>query len=239
MKIALLGTIFTLMILCLFVTQRAEAAAPVSHVITALQLIQQGKLDVAPEDIPSFLRGTSFNDIRYLGVIDRTQTHVKDVNWEMVQSEKDPFKKGMLLHSLLDVAREKYMVEHNVYRFVPAPAAAYRTQIIKFTEDLLVHDLASDWKGVQDSFEIIDPSERSFGLTDTSITQWHQILHGYFNEKPTSHRIVSLIEKLRGANPAYKKLVPLIDALSKNPELKDIILSFYQNVGHYLETYKK
>lgn len=233
-------SIAIILTLCLFITSHsARAAAPVSHVVVALKLLENGKLNVKKEDVPAFLRGTSFNDIRYLGVIDRTKTHTKGITWEMVQEEQDPFKKGMYLHSLLDLAREQYMETHGVYNFVPKPAYNYRGQIVKFIEDQLVYDFNPDWSTVQKAFDTIDAREQGFGIADNDIQKWHDILSNYFSKKPTSSEIVTLMEKLKGSNEQYKKLIPVMDVLAKNEKFQKIILDFYTDVDTHLENYGK
>ena len=50
-------------------------AAPIAHIFCALFLLNNNIIDV--DNIQEFIIGTSFPDIRYLGVIERDTTHVK------------------------------------------------------------------------------------------------------------------------------------------------------------------
>ena len=88
--------------------RRSCMPAPVTHILLALSI-----LPLLPgKDAQEFLLGTSFPDIRYLGVIDRKKTHDPKPSWQKVMQEKSSFKAGMEFHALADKIHDKYMSSH-------------------------------------------------------------------------------------------------------------------------------
>ena len=79
-------------------------AGPIGHIVLALSLLN-GPL--ADKDRAAFMLGTTFPDIRYLGVIERGKTHNNHATWQNVQTESSSFKAGMDFHALVDRGREQ------------------------------------------------------------------------------------------------------------------------------------
>jgi hypothetical protein len=108
-------------------------AAPATHIILALLMLPLLK----EKNIPEFIVGTSFPDIRYLGVIERSKTHNNQTTWQSIQKNPSSFKAGMDFHALVDRLREAYMMKHHAYDRIPQ--SKYKSQILKMFEDMLLY----------------------------------------------------------------------------------------------------
>ncbi len=217
-------------------------AGPVAHIVCALALLNSGALKI--EDKQAFLVGTSFPDIRYLGVIKREQTHKHDVTWQDIQNESDSFKAGMLLHSLVDRIREEYMMEHNVYNLVPK--FPFFSQSLKLYEDMLIYNSMDEWQLISSYFNEILSSERAFGIKEQDIKRWHQILQTFFVKRPTPQLITQqikqhmLVQHFYGMGkyipdyPIIKYVDGMIKSMENSKKLQKIITDFYDNIVDFL-----
>src|SRR3989344_5867553 len=104
--------------------------------------------------------GTSFPDIRYLGVIDRDKTHF-DISKLGDLDNLPDFIAGMKLHSLVDVVREKYMNDKGLYSLFPE--SKFLSQGVKMLEDNVLMSKFDDWNRVAGYFDEVVSEEREFG----------------------------------------------------------------------------
>src|SRR5438045_2048548 len=105
-------------------------------------LLNCGAFDVTKKS--DYVCGTSFPDIRYLGVIARDQTHTKNATWDDVINAPTSFEKGRVVHSLLDEARWEFVKRHHLSDHILVPTWLYDT-VLKFYEDMLLYDLIKNW----------------------------------------------------------------------------------------------
>ncbi len=227
-------------------------AAPIAHIFCALALLQQGKIKVV--DKQSFILGTSFPDIRYLGVIKRDQTHEKNVNWNDVINAPTSFEAGRLLHVLLDLVREDYVQTHNLYD--QFPNTPYRTHILKFFEDTLLHNKINNWQEIVCYFNTILPEEQTYNIHDRYIRIWHQLLQHYIKQPPDAKQIAwflkqrataiardesnifkrffkNLINTIKNKAIAFK-LNGIMKELEKNDIVRSEMLHFYEHITDFL-----
>lgn len=220
-------------------------AAPVGHIVCALALLHSNVIKIIEPE--AFLAGTSFSDIRYVAPIERKVTHrlAEDSLLYAMKTDSD-FEKGRRFHAWVDHRRETYMREQKAYRFVkdePMP-----THMLKLIED---HILFPRLKGHFDPhavFQNIYPEERAYKIPDADIKAWHSILTRYLDQDSwfnawRYYRAFSEFRKSYGLSQgffqdlwtsirsfafviyAYVK----IEQLSRNEELRHIILNFYEN----------
>lgn len=90
-------------------------AAPITHIILADKIFNRYFAD---KDKRDFYVGTSFPDIRYMGIIKREKTHFIDLDIKTLQ-QLPSFEAGMKFHSLVDIVRENYMRSRGVYSILP------------------------------------------------------------------------------------------------------------------------
>ena len=167
-------------------------AGPIAHIYCALALINSGEIQV--QDRCSYIRGTSFNDIRYLKVIRREETHDDKVNLEKIKAAPTDFEKGMLVHSLLDRKREQYVMTQKLYDYVPE--IAYKTQLLKFYEDLVLYERLQNTPEIAACFKQFDQQEQLFAIPPEKLTKWHFLLQEYVSQKPSEWRISGLMQSI-------------------------------------------
>ena len=211
--------------------------APVMHI--ALSLLM---LPFLPDKDPKeFILGTSFPDIRYLGVIDRRTTHNPHPSWANVVSEKSSFKAGMEFHALVDVMHDKYMRRNKVYKLLPL-SCQEGPNYLKFFEDMLVYTKYSQWKKIADYFDTVLQEELAFVNDKKTIELWHGNIKHYLLRQPAPKTVQEFLDtKLptwygpllaipMTVNAQYFASV-LSDNLLKlfdNKALCDYVLDFYE-----------
>ncbi len=198
-------------------------AAPITHIVLANKIFK----DLPNISRKEFFVGTSFPDIRYIRVIDRDKTHVKDVSLENIKNESS-FKAGFLLHSLVDKLREDYLDKNGLYNLIPKSGLAM--QAVKLFEDKILYDKLSDWSFVADYFKDILPEESEFPIQKQDISKWHKILSDYLAQKPSPESRAPFFKELYFTDEQTKQIELLIKEMESKPELIDLIQSFYQNI---------
>lgn len=165
-------------------------AGPITHIVLALQA-----LALMPDKNPrEFIVGTSFPDIRYLGVISREQTHLdnKPVSFDDVKQEQDSFKAGMKFHVLVDQVREREVVQHGLYAIVPR--SKFAGSVLKLHEDILLHKHLNDIALISSYFDDLVPQEKTFGIDEKYINAWHRMIQ-QFIKNPSLEQAFSFMLK--------------------------------------------
>lgn len=136
------------------------------------------------EEKKLFMLGTVFPDIRYLGVIKRSQSHFKGVTLEKVYQATTPFQRGMLFHSFVDEFRDKLSRQRGLEKqFIDIPQR-YRSPFLKLIEDQIIHE-KYDWAQFRLFLASIPEEEKAFGIEMRSLTEWHTGLTLYFSALPS------------------------------------------------------
>lgn len=197
-------------------------AAPATHIILADKVFEKYFQDKTKSD---FYIGTSFPDIRYLGVIDREKTHFGDLNIHELTS-LPAFEAGLKFHSLVDEVREKFMKSHNVYALVPD--SPFITQALKFFEDKILYEERSNWDEIASYFGKVTNEELSFGVKAADIEKWHRFLQTYFTTKPSDQNIREFVAAINKPNEMAEEIIRLTKMMEENKQLKGIVLDFYK-----------
>lgn len=198
-------------------------AAPATHIILADKVFEKYFQDKTKSE---FYIGTSFPDIRYLGVIDREKTHFSDLNINTLTS-LPAFESGLKFHSLVDEVREKFMRSHNVYSLVPE--SRYVTQALKFFEDKILYEERNNWDEIASFFKMATNEELSFGVKAADIDKWHRFLHTYFATKPIDQNIYEFVATINKPKDMAEEIVRLTKMMEDNERLKEMILDFYSH----------
>lgn len=135
-------------------------AAPITHIVLTEKIFDKFFKDKIRKD---FFIGTSFPDIRYLKVIDRDKTHYNDLS-VLDLGNDESFSAGVKFHSILDHAREKFIVENDTYSL--CPKSKYITQSLKILEDEIFYQYTKDWGVYIDYLNEILPIERVYGIAE-------------------------------------------------------------------------
>lgn len=153
--------------------------APLLHVALAV-IALRGPLEGIDKKI--FIIGTSFPDIRYLNVIERKKTHIKNVSWDQILQEKNPFKIGYLFHSLVDQLFDDFMTKQNIYEKLPK--SQHSPQSFKlFADKILYKKMKRHLPEVMNCLDDVISEELSFDIKREDIIKWHDFLKKYFNVK--------------------------------------------------------
>ncbi len=193
-------------------------AAPVSHIYFAKRFFDISGLEI---DQKAFIVGTSFPDIRYLGIIDRTKTHFSEVSLEQVKAEKDPFKAGLLFHNYHDLKRTEYIQQSGLYKLLPDNK--FISQAEKFGEDVLLYGLSRDWFMFKDFFREVNSDELSYGLQTQDVEAWHKLISDYISEPPSSLSVGHFCEKLIDGQEMAEQIPELLHIITNNADARQIL----------------
>lgn len=156
------------------------------HVALGERWISLFAPEYTAEEKKAFLLGTVFPDIRYLGVIKRTQTHYKGVSLEKILREKSAFKRGMFLHSYVDEYRDKIVRKKNMRKYIESKIPDnLQNTFLKLVEDQYLYN-QYDWGQFRLFLTSIPEEEKAFGIESKYLMQWHTMLTVYFTAMPSS-----------------------------------------------------
>jgi hypothetical protein len=231
-------------------------AAPVGHIICALALLNSGKAPIADQN--AFFAGTHWPDIRYITDINRSTTHkFSGDGLDYVLDTDSSFELGRRFHVFVDREREKHMKKHDAYRFIKN--GPLKTQMLKIIEDHIMFDQLKGRFDAEEVFGRIYEEERNFLVKESDIITWHNLLRTYLDQSSwlTAFRYYNTLAEFQKAyglpDELYKNLWSRIrtigffiyayfqvEKLSREPELRAIILDFYQNrIQELIETIDK
>lgn len=221
-------------------------AAPVGHLLCAIALLNSGAVDVTKKN--EFYAGNLYPDIRYiLPDIERSITHRSEGDsLRYVLDAPSAFETGRRHHVYVDREREKHMVQNNAYRFIKN--GPLKTQMLKIVEDHMLFDRLRGQVDVNAVFSKIYDEERSFSVNDKSILAWHALLSTYLDQSywfdfVRYYQTLSQFQKAYGMSDQFFGNIWLsvktlgffiyayiqVEKLSKEPELRKIVMDFYDN----------
>lgn len=203
-------------------------AALATHIILADKVFEKYFRDKTKSD---FYVGTSFPDIRYLGVIDREKTHFSDLNIHSLISLPS-FEAGLKFHSLVDKVRENFMRSQNVYSLLPE--SQFITQALKFFEDKILYGERSNWDEIVSYFGEVKSEELSFGIKTVDIEKWHGFLRTYFSTKPSDQNIRNFVLDASKSSEMAEETTRLTKMMEGDEHLKAIVLDFYNRFDDLL-----
>lgn len=196
-------------------------AAPVTHIIFAQKVFAS---HFFAKKKAEFIVGTSFPDIRYLGIIKREETHLSPGSLREI-NEEDSFLAGVKLHVYIDRVREEYITKRGVYEFIPE--TRYAVSALKLLEDRYLYNKLSNWKEISIFFDDIYKEELSFNLSEDSIKNWHAILQRLIGRQPDDTSIVDFCRSLSFSENAIGELISTVNKFENIKEVKNILLNFY------------
>ena len=198
-------------------------AAPATHIVLANKIYKKHFSD---KEFSKFIVGTSFPDIRYLDVIDRHLTHFRNIKLDDIKSE-DSFMTGVKLHSLVDEAREKFVVKNGMYKLFPE--SMFNTQGTKFFEDRVLYDKISNWSEILLSFNKVYNEEINFGVSKSDVERWHKYLQSILSNKPTDKVFELFISEIGKPKEIVEEMKRVVNNPSNEQKASQIILDFYDN----------
>lgn len=205
-------------------------AAPITHIALSNKVFDSHFSHFSKK---KFFIGTSFPDIRYLKVIDRDKTHHNNVSLQEIK-KSDAFKAGLQFHSLVDIVREKYLQEANIYDIIPQ--SKFVIESIKLFEDEMLYRKIEDWDTIGTFFEDILKEELDFQIKKEDIIKWHNFLMDYFLKKPSREGRKEFFKSINFADDGIEQIEQDIKYMRENRKVEEIINRFYVNFEKLLNT---
>lgn len=197
-------------------------AAPITHIVLAEKIFTKFFGDKNKKDL---YLGTSFPDIRYLGIIEREKTHFHDLKIQELQT-LPAFEAGLKLHSLVDEVRETFVQAQGIYQL--APDSPYTTLAIKFFEDQILYHKVKNWPEIAAYFSEASQAELAFGLKNADILVWHQFLRSYFTNGPTEQGVRDFVKTVSRPAVMAEEMIKINRAMADNQQIIKIINDLYE-----------
>ncbi len=207
-------------------------AGVITHIVFSHKLFDTL---LAGKDHKQFILGTSFPDIRHLGVIERSATHVENPSLDMVQSESDSFKSGMQYHALIDHVRSDYVRASGVLEQLPV--APLTQHALKLHEDIWIYQKVRDWGLYHDYFNEIIPEERRFHIPEAKLLEWHAIIQEATHQQPTEETMRSLLAKLGFTPEHIEEVKQTMEKVRVLPKLEDYLNELYVDLETMLTNF--
>jgi len=198
-------------------------AAPITHIALTEKVFDKFFKDKIRND---FFIGTSFPDIRYLHVIDRDKTHHNGLSISDLGNDGS-FSAGVKFHSILDHAREKFIVENDTYSL--CPESKYITQSLKILEDEIFYQHIKDWDIYVDYLNEILLSERDYGIVEKDLEKWHSLLQQYFKKQPNRDSTRDFTLGIGFTKEVSDEINNNIAIMRTNKKIINIIKKLYKN----------
>lgn len=198
-------------------------AAPITHIVLTEKVYN---LYFSHLDRKKFFVGTSFPDIRYLGVIDREKTHLSLSSMQEI-AQKDSFTAGMCFHAYLDIVREKFIVSRDLYSLVPE--SPFITQAVKFLEDMVFYDRVRGWEVIRSYFDDVLTEEIAFGVSMQNVHRWHKVLQRAFSNTPTPEDVTEFVNGIGKPLEMAQEINRVVSVIRDNQKVLAIIEELYEN----------
>ncbi|MCL5795839.1 MAG: hypothetical protein M1338_05810 [Patescibacteria group bacterium] len=198
-------------------------AAPITHIALTEKIFDNFFKDKIRKD---FFIGTSFPDIRYLKVIEREKTHYDGLSIADLRKDES-FSAGVKFHSILDHAREKFIVENDTYSL--CPKSKNITQSLKILEDEIFYRHVKDWTVYAEYLNEILQVERDYGVAEKDLKKWHSLLQQYFQQQPDNNAVRNFTRGIGFTEEIADEINQNIAVMRANKKIINIIKNLYKN----------
>lgn len=174
--------IFFFLLLCL----PLSAAGPVTHAYLAKRFLYHFP-KYNEQQQTEFMIGTLFPDIRYLGHIERSETHYDQMPLHKVLRESSAFQAGVKFHSYVDLVRDQFIrTTYKPLHNQELSKSEFRLYL-KLIEDQILYNFYN-WQDCCDGLEIIYPEETAYKIDEATILKWHSLMKVSFTYPP--HKVL-------------------------------------------------
>ncbi|MFA6322383.1 MAG: hypothetical protein WCX71_02785 [Candidatus Buchananbacteria bacterium] len=206
-------------------------AAPIIHVVLTERVFKDF---FSFRDKKIFLVGTCLPDIRYLKVIERNKTHFKNIKIHDLKFEDD-FTAGLKFHSIVDQAREDFMVKNDAYGLFNKTKLSVLA--LKLLEERILYSKINDWPKYIKYFDAIQKEEIDLGLIPNKVKNWHQLLQQLFSHQPNRQSIQDFASNLFFTDEEIDELDRIATELGGHQRIIDIINNLYNDFDKILKDY--
>lgn len=176
-------------------------------------------------DEPKFFVGTTFPDIRNIGVTTRDRTHTHNIRLIDLQACENVFDLGFKLHSLVDDIHLRFMKDNGVYNF--SSDLRFAIQALKVFEDRLLYPKLKNWTEIAGYFDDIFDEEKAFKIDLYDIRRWHNFIKRYYFEGPTDNSARNFNAETGFPTTRADDFLKTLQYLEGKKEIEDAILKFY------------
>lgn len=198
-------------------------AVPITHIVLTEKIFDKFFKDKIRKD---FFIGTLFPDIRYLKVINKDKTHFDSLSVTDIGNDES-FSAGIKFHSILDHAREKFIVENDTYSL--CPESKYIKQSLKILEDEIFYQHVRNWDVYAEYLNEILQVERDYGIAEKDLKKWHSLLQQYFQQQPDNDAVRNITLGIGFTEKVADEINQNIAVLRTNKKIIDIIKNLYKN----------
>ena len=217
-----------------FVPVLIHSAAPLTHLVLAKKFLEKTPYKLEEIQKRSFLLGTLFPDIRYLGEISRENTHPLGLTLNDICQSPTPFIAGMRLHAWIDEIREQFAVQCNVYALIEEIGGAHRATLLKLVEDEILYE--------DNTFPLLltgfAEEELNFGIPLETVQKWHFFLKTYLRNRPST-LLQELSEKdlplFNVPSPIIKEWSKQLPLLAQREDLKNYVKDLFEIILNCFE----
>ena len=215
-------------------------ATPIVHLILALNALAYLPSGVNKDH---FLAGNILPDFRYMAELGRLDTHEEEgtVCWNDVINEESSFLAGMKFHSLVDLAREDWLVRNSIYDKLEETASAHTAH--KFYEDSVVWNELMKKGYIVGSLQNYSNDERNFlikkrVLFDTA-QKWHTAVEEYASKKPDEESIKRFVLDTFGPKTTMRTADAIKKDFQKIKERTDLESSVHHFCDGFMTRIKR
>ncbi|TRZ77589.1 hypothetical protein D4R87_02445 [bacterium] len=198
-------------------------ATPITHIVLTEKVFDKFFGDKTRRD---FFIGTLFPDIRYLKVIKRAETHFNGLSINDLQNEESFFA-GLKFHSILDVTRDKFVIENDIYSL--CPESQYIKPALKALEGELLYSHIKDWNVYINYLDEILPAEKNYGIAEKDLKKWHSVLQEYFQRKPDPESIIKFTLGINYPKEVADEINKIVALIRKNKKIIEMIEKLYND----------
>lgn len=206
-------------------------ATPITHIVLAKELLDTQPNSFSKKD---FLIGTSFPDIRHLGVIERDKTHNPEVTLNEVLNTTNSFQSGLLFHSLVDEVREKFIQDNDIYSLVPK--SKYIILALKLVEDEILFHRIDNWREITEYMNVVLDEEMVFQIEKDNLKRWHTLLRDYFSRKPTKDTRERFFMAIGFNKETIEEIEKIVSLVKKNEKAMEILKNVYSDFNSLLKS---
>jgi len=195
-------------------------AAPITHIALTEKIFDKFFNNKTRKN---FFVGSLFPDIRYLKVVDREKTHFDNLTVADIEKD-DSFLAGVKFHSILDIAREKFIVANDIYSL--CPKSKYITESLKILEDEIFYQHVKNWSEYIEYLNEILPNETDFGVDEKDVQKWHSLLQQYFQKQPNEQAVTDFTIGIGFSDDVAREINENIAVMCANKKFINILKNY-------------